>query len=116
MPPNGQSHDPPYPAGGDAVPYREFAQLSRRVDMLEQRAIGETLVRLEERQANQGQRLGSLEQAVHTMASQVDRIEKAETQRAGFRLGTKELLLAIGAFVTIIGTIVAVVVAVAQLA
>lgn len=114
-PSNGGEREPPYPSGSDFVPYREFLQWTDRVKLMEQRQIGETLVRLEERQNQQGQRLAAVESTVVRIDENVEKLQSSETQRAGFRIGTKELVLMLGATVAILGTIITAAVAILQL-
>lgn len=105
--------EPPYPRSTpDFVPYREFEQLARRVGFIEQKAIGEAIVRLEERQNVLVSRIGQVEVTLSKVDTNVEQLQKSEMARAGFRLGTKELVVMMGVVIGMIGTVVAVVVAV----
>jgi tetrahydromethanopterin S-methyltransferase subunit G len=110
------STETPYPRSTpDFVPYREFEQLMRRVGYIEQKQIGEAIVRLEERMHVTGDRVTRIEQSVASIDHNLEQLQKAETTRAGFRLGTKELVIMVGVVVTILGTIIAAAVAVVSL-
>lgn len=107
----------PYPRGPtpDYVPYREFEAFVRRFERLETKQLGETIARLEERQQTQSVQLGKLEVLVTAIDNNVEALQKAETQRIGFRLGTKGLIGVAAGLVAIFGGIVAAVLALAGL-
>lgn len=107
-------HDPPYPGprDGDYVPYREFEALVRRFERLETRQLGEAITRLEERQQAQNVQLGKIEVTLASVEARAEALQKAETQRLGFRLGTKGVIAVTGAIVAIFGGIVGTVIAI----
>lgn len=104
----------PYPRGPmpDYTPYREFEALARRFEQFERKQVGETLARLEERQLVHNDRLGKLEITIASIDMNVEQLQKSEMARAGFRLGTKELVVMLGVVVGMAGTIVAIIVAI----
>jgi hypothetical protein len=110
-------HESPYPRGPipDFVPYREFEALVRRFERLEARSLGESITRLEERQQAQGLQLAKLEVLVASIDANVEALQKAETQRLGFRLGTKGVIAVAAAIVGILGGIIGAVLALAGL-
>lgn len=106
-------HEPPYPRAGDGdyVPYREFDQLARRVERIETKGIGESLVRIEERQQTQTSQLSRQDLLLAQLDTRVAELQKAETQRLALRLGTKGLIATIVGLVGLTGTVVGIVVA-----
>lgn len=108
------TQEPPYPRGPtpDYVPYREFEALVRRFERLETRQLGEAITRLEERQQAQSVQLGKIELTLASVEARAEALQQAETQRLGFRLGTKGIIAVsaaiVGIFGGIIGTIVAI--------
>lgn len=109
----GYGHEPPYPTprDGDFVPYREFDALARRFDRLESKQVGEALVRLEERQQQQGIQLAELRISCTQIDAKVGGLQEAETKRVALKLGTKGLIAFIVGLVGLAGTIVGIVVA-----
>lgn len=106
--------DSPYPRGPtpDFVPYREFEALARRFEQFERKQVGETLARLEERQQVQNDRLGKVELTVASIDMNLEQLQKSETARAGFRLGSKELVVMMVTVIGGVGSVVAIVVAI----
>jgi len=111
------THEPPYPRGPlpDFVPYREFEALVRRFERLETRQLGEAITRLEERQQAQSVQLGKMELVLASVEARAEALQVAETQRLGFRLGTKGVIAVAAAIVGIFGGIIGAVLALAGL-
>lgn len=109
-------HEPPYPRGGDGdfVTTREFEQLARRVERIETKQIGESLVRVEERQQNQATMLAEMKLTQQQMAHDISTLKDAETKRVALKLGTKGLIAFIVGLVGLAGTIVGIIVALAS--
>jgi hypothetical protein len=110
---SGYRGDSPYPGprDGDYVPYREFEQLARRVERIETKQIGESLVRIEERQQTQRDLQADMGRDIAEIKGDVADLKDAETKRVALKLGTKGLVAFIIGLVGLAGTIVGIVVA-----